>query len=531
MKKKPSQIPLISDEILYQLGVYFPPEQTGSDSFSRQTDFLEGRRIITLKKESTYNTLLPKLNKHSFLNLSYPMIDCYCASDYRKIIKVIEKFIQTKLCKMKNEDSLNTQGILFLSNLAGIYEDQISFSFPDAKNDLGAAVAEATLRDGQILRIALKGMEEKVFYGGIGTSKKAKYGFYHLRSNPNDNVLLVNIYNFLAHVSVCNCLYSVISDDVSPLITNIFSRALNKLYDDFHGNSYYDPLIQFLKDKMPMPLEFLFGTFNEVYKHLPSYYYEPDNMLSFKLVHVFYQVADVFQDIQNECRHREDLHKKIATAYITKKNIPLGIQKAMDSSSFLKYFGYVEYDEDVDLEAVSKIEEEYKAINRQFFSTARFPQVTLRFRKLGKHKASGLYFPSIHNLCVDIQNPSSFIHEHFHMLDDQLGDLSLEVDFDDIVAVYKSAFLKEMKNLDTAVTKKLNGSSKYNLRYFFRRAEIFARCGEIYFSRILKVKSSLVEPTLQYAYPESEELDILIEKYYEQLLKELSDSTAFEQAV
>lgn len=38
----------------------------------------------------------------------------------------------------------------------------------------------------------------------------------------------------------------------------------------------------------------------------------------------------------------------------------------MDSSSFHNYFEYVEFDEDVDLDAVSKIEEKDKAINRQY---------------------------------------------------------------------------------------------------------------------------------------------------------------------
>lgn len=117
------------------------------------------------------------------------------------------------------------------------------------------------------------------------------------------------------------------------------------------------------------------------------------------------------------------------------------------------------------------------------------------------------------------------------MLDDQLGDLSLGVGFDEIVKAYKAAFLKDTKDLDPAVSKKLNGSSKYNLQYFFRRAEIFARCGEIYFNRILKVKSSLLEPSLTYAYPDCQELNILIEKYYGQLLNELSNSAVFKQAV
>lgn len=60
MKKKQSQP--ITDEMLYQMGVYFPPEATASESFSRKTDFLKGGRIISLKRESSYKAMLPKLN-------------------------------------------------------------------------------------------------------------------------------------------------------------------------------------------------------------------------------------------------------------------------------------------------------------------------------------------------------------------------------------------------------------------------------------------------------------------------------------
>lgn len=529
MKKKQSQP--ITDEMLYQMGVYFPPELPASESFSSKTDFLEGNRIISLKRESTYKAMLPKLNMHSFLNLSFPVIDHFSSSHYYNIVKIIGKYIQSKLCKIKNEGSLEDQGILFLSDLTGVYKDKLSFSFPDPKMHSGAEIAAATLKTSHILRVEVKGAEKIELYGGIDSTSKRKAGFYHMRNNPNYSVEIINISNFLALICVCSCLHSIISEDISPLITSIFSRELEELNMDRHNHPHYAPLIQFLKDREAVPLEFLFRKFDKPIGHLPPYYYSPDDTLYYKLVHVFYQVADVFQDVQNEFQHRESLHKKIATAYITKKNIPLSIQKAMDNSGFLNYFGYVEFDEDVDLSAVSKIEEEYRAINKQYFSGSSFTDVTLRFRKLGKHKASGLYYPSIHNLCVDIQNPSSFIHEHFHMLDDQLGDLSLEVNFDAIVKAYKTAFLKEMNNLDPAVRKKLNGSSKYNLKYFFRRAEIFARCGEIYFNRILKVKSSLLEPSLTYAYPECEELNKLIEKYYEQLLNELANSTAFKQAV
>lgn len=120
-------------------------------------------------------------------------------------------------------------------------------------------------------------------------------------------------------MSVCNCLYSIISEDISPLISNIFSKELNELNVDINDHTLSTPLIRFLNDKEAVPLEFLFRRINRQDGHLPSYYYSPDYTLYSKLVYLFYQVADVFQDVQNEFQHRESLHKKIATAYITKR--------------------------------------------------------------------------------------------------------------------------------------------------------------------------------------------------------------------
>ena len=124
-----------------------------------------------------------------------------------------------------------------------------------------------------------------------------------------------------------------------------------------------------------------------------------------------------------------------------------------------------------------------------------------------------------------------YLSSIFHMIDDQLGDLSLEVAFNQITALYREEFLRQMEQLDDTVKNTLNGKSKYNIQYFFRRAEIFARCGEIYFTRILKVESSLIAPDLAYAYPKSEELDHEIKNYYEALLNKRLPNYGLKEAV
>lgn len=277
-------------------------------------------------------------------------------------------------------------------------------------------------------------------------------------------------------------------------------------------------LAECIQQGKQMSVKHLFQTYID--RGQNRFYLINHSFLLLDAVQILCKVLEIYNDICFEQRHRSEIGRSIATAYITKKNIPQSVQDVMEKTSFIKYFKFVEFDEEVDLASVKAIEREFELLNSAYFSGRSFKEVTLRFRKLGKHKASGLYYPTLHTLCVDIRCPSSFIHEYFHMIDDQLGDLSLEVTFNQLVILYKEAFLQQMDVLDENIKNTLNGKSKYNLAYFFRRAEIFARCGEIYFTRIIKVESSLIKPDLTYAYPESEELDKKIKDYYELLLTE-----------
>ncbi|MDE6055518.1 MAG: hypothetical protein K2G55_17580, partial [Lachnospiraceae bacterium] len=271
-------------------------------------------------------------------------------------------------------------------------------------------------------------------------------------------------------------------------------------------------LAESIQQKSLFPLNGLFNTYRSNNREL--FYVGGNQYLIPDAVNIFCKVLEIYKEISYENKHRAEICRSIATAYMTKKNIPQSVQNAMENTSFMDYFKFVEFDEEVDLKSVEAIEKEFEVLNDAYFSGKSFKDVILRFRKLGKHKASGLYYPTLHTLCVDIRCPSSFIHEYFHMIDDQLGDPSLEVAFNRITALYKEAFLLQMEQLDDFIKNTLNGKSKYNIQYFFRRAEIFARCGEIYFSRILKVESSLIKPDLAYAYPESGDLDREVKDYY-----------------
>lgn len=46
------------------------------------------------------------------------------------------------------------------------------------------------------------------------------------------------------------------------------------------------------------------------------------------------------------------MNRTIATAYMTKKNIPKKVLTVMENTSFKKYFKYIEFDEEVNLNLV-----------------------------------------------------------------------------------------------------------------------------------------------------------------------------------
>lgn len=190
--------------------------------------------------------------------------------------------------------------------------------------------------------------------------------------------------------------------------------------------------------------------------------------------------------------YERDSANSYATAFSTKKNINKETEEAMMNSIFLKLgFGYVEYDNEVDLKKVNDVAKEWVKIYKMLPNGRAVP--TLRFRKLGKHNAAGVFFPSMNCVSVDFRSVSSFIHEYGHYLDYNLGkdkNLSLSDEFLPIIRGYRANVYDKYK--DSYVYKKAG--------YYCTPTEVFARGFELYISS--KISSSLLKTELTYGNQE-----------------------------
>ena len=100
-----------------------------------------------------------------------------------------------------------------------------------------------------------------------------------------------------------------------------------------------------------------------------------------------------------------------AKSFETKRNIPTKIQAAMDSTKFLEYgFGFVEFDEQFDLEKLPDIEEQWGLIYKALPHSEQQPE--LRFRKIEHRKAHGVYFPAFDCITISVRNVNSMLHEY-----------------------------------------------------------------------------------------------------------------------
>lgn len=195
--------------------------------------------------------------------------------------------------------------------------------------------------------------------------------------------------------------------------------------------------------------------------------------------------------------HIREHSSKIATAWMDKKNPDEIHVELMASSPLLEDFRKLEVDNDVASEELKSFEEDFAATKALLPQIPEDRKPELKIRKLGKHRAVGLFFPTLNILAVDVRDSSSFIHEYGHALDFMVyGGASLSAEFRPISRAYAAA-------LPSSVGTKAS--------YYNTPTEQFARLFEIYSVEVLGLANRLVNASNfsqpDYApYMENEEL-------------------------
>lgn len=222
-----------------------------------------------------------------------------------------------------------------------------------------------------------------------------------------------------------------------------------------------------------------------------------------------------------------------ASAWQTKRQINQETKKIMEETSLNRYFGFVELDNDVDLELFYHFEEEMEGIFEVLPQVERMPD--LRLRKLGNYHALGLYHCVSNTIAIDFRGPEdkgksdyvpnqngiqSFIHEYGHFLDYNVRNdgqlLSMQPDFKKIVGQYR----ENIQHLSS------DSPVKRKLEYYTVPTEVFARSFELYSSK-QHFETSFINCKETYMQEEyqcfDEELMENVTEYFDQVFPEYKE--------
>lgn len=175
--------------------------------------------------------------------------------------------------------------------------------------------------------------------------------------------------------------------------------------------------------------------------------------------------------------------------------------EALNKSTLFNKMGFrkVEIDtqkyegETFDYEEFSKVEQDFLGVLDRLPQAKAQPE--LKFRRLGKHKAWGIYSPALNILAVDVRHTESFIHEYGHYLDFKHGDevYSEMSTFFPIIKAYEKK-LTELAE-DSKYAQKLTAK---RMSYYLIPTEVFARAFELWVSGTIVSDATIISSTERY---------------------------------
>lgn len=322
--------------------------------------------------------------------------------------------------------------------------------------------------------------------------------------------------------------YAGMNLDIMSIATYISKGIIIKNVSEYIFKD--EDKLNFIKDKISKIVEFDEEEFSALSAELMTEIVEDNNgeFLNFLKTVIVLSMEEMLKESFDIHQYEERLNSmsgEYAKTYMTKKNIPKKTLAFMENNNFLNMFGYVEADEDCEIAKLESLSEEFIDLSKKLFLPVAKDHA-LRFRKLGKIKANGVYYPGFNTLAVDLDGVSSFVHEMMHMIDFENNILSLDYKFKPLLSRYRVLMDEYVLNKygkdSSAYNTWHKGKSKYNRGYYASNEEAFARMGEIYVTDILKVETSFSKidyssDIQKIVYPKDAELLGMIKDYFDEV--------------
>jgi len=195
-----------------------------------------------------------------------------------------------------------------------------------------------------------------------------------------------------------------------------------------------------------------------------------------------------------------------AKTYERKKNRSLRMLASELRSPLRLFFtGGLEYDDQIDLQRVEEFIADFRLFRTLLgISPAWGEGVELKFRRLRRHRAEGLYYPEQSVLAVDLASSRSFAHEFGHLVDyrallplRQFG-LQLRPSASRGFSAFRRMLLHRMREGGWSDPRLCAKNGRLSWRYFASRSECFARAFEQVVAEILPTPCSLVRERSAY---------------------------------
>lgn len=194
--------------------------------------------------------------------------------------------------------------------------------------------------------------------------------------------------------------------------------------------------------------------------------------------------------------------RRPARAFEAKRR-PLRLLREEERSPLARFFtGGLELDPGVDLERFGLFAQDFQTFVRKLDVSPEWGKgVGLKFRRLGRHRADGLYYPVERVLVLDVSTWSSFAHEFGHLMDysaEAIGPYRRTLSGGEGFAPIRVRLLERMRERAAGDPRVSRRRGRLSWGYFASAAECFARAFEQFVAEALGTPAALVHDARRY---------------------------------